>query len=246
MPPRFAFFARTYFLCDMSPAESASTSTTLLSHMTAVQACSRCPNMTGPPVVGRPANRGILLVGQAPGEKEPRLQRPFAWTAGKTLFQWFQDSVGWTEDETRERIYFSALCRCFPGKKPGGGDRVPSPEEILNCRSWLEVEFALLRPRLVLLVGKMAMAQFLPPQPLEKTIGRVFSIEGFGRPFDCIPLPHPSGASPWPKVEPGKSLLRQAMGLIAAHPAIKAATLPPARTEAMEGCLPPAPHDRPS
>ena len=45
--------------------------------------------------------------------------------------------------------------------------------------------------------------------------------------FDLIPLPHPSGASPWPRQEPGKSLLRKALQLIAAHPSMLAlATLP--------------------
>ena len=195
----------------------------LIRHMAALRACARCPRMIGPPVVGRPANHGILLIGQAPGDKEPKLQRPFAWTAGKTLFQWFQQALGWTEDETRDRIYFAAICRCFPGKNPGGGDRVPAPDEILRCRPWLEAEFALLRPRLILPVGKLAIASFLPPLPLTETIGKLFPIEFSGRRMDCIPLPHPSGASPWPRVEPGKTLLRQAMDRIAAHPVIVAA-----------------------
>lgn len=161
------------------------------------------------------------MVGQAPGDKEPVLGRPFAWTAGKTLFTWFQAALGWTEDETRDRIYFAAVARCFPGKRPEGGDRVPAPEEIANCASWLEAEFALLRPRLVLPVGKLAIAQFLPVAPLVETIGRSFRVSCHGYDVDCIPLPHPSGASPWHRIEPGKTLLGRAMALIAAHPATK-------------------------
>lgn len=199
----------------------------LIRHMEALKACRRCPRMISPPVVGRPVNRGIILIGQAPGEREPKLNRPFAWTAGKTLFQWFGEHLGWNEDETRGRIYFSALCRCFPGKKAAGGDRAPSAEEIANCRPWLEAEFALLQPRLVLLVGKMAIGQFLPLLSLSETVGKLFSIDAFGQRMDCIPLPHPSGASPWPRVEPGKSLLRQAMKRIAAHPTVRAAAARP-------------------
>ena len=147
--------------------------------------------------------------------------RPFAWTAGKTLFKWFNEALGWSEDETRSRIYFAAVCRCFPGKRPEGGDRVPSPEEIVNCSTWLAREFALLEPQLVLPVGKLAISQFLPVAPLNDVIGKKFPITYHGHKTDCIPLPHPSGASPWHRIEPGKTLLRGALKLIAAHPAIK-------------------------
>ena len=82
--------------------------------------CSRCPRMHKPVVVGRPVDSRIMLVGQAPGDKEPSLGRPFAWTAGRTLFKWFAGALGWTEDEVRDRIYFAAVCRCFPGKRPEG------------------------------------------------------------------------------------------------------------------------------
>ena len=179
--------------------------------------------MIGPVVHGRPVASKVLLVGQAPGDKEPKLGRPFAWTAGKTLFKWFQGALGWTEDETRERIYFAAVCRCFPGKRPEGGDRVPAPDEIANCAAWLEREFALLEPALLLPVGKLAIAQFLGERPLVETIGRKFRINYRGYDVDCIPLPHPSGASPWHRMEPGVTLLHKALKMIAKHPAMKPA-----------------------
>lgn len=188
-------------------------------HLSAVRACTRCPGMHRPPVVGRPVPSRLLLIGQAPGDKEPRLGRPFAWTAGRTLFRWFQEGLGWTEEDTRARVYFAAVCRCFPGKRPAGGDRVPSPGEVASCSHWLEREFALLQPAVVIPVGKLAIAQFLPAAPLNDTIGRPFRIAYRGHAADCIPLPHPSGASPWHRMEPGKSLLRRALALIAAHPA---------------------------
>ena len=177
--------------------------------------------MQGPVVVGRPAASRVILIGQAPGDKEPKFGRPFAWTAGKTLFKWFQASLGWSEDETRDRIYFAAVCRCFPGKKPRGGDRVPDDEEIANCGRWLDREFVLLQPRLVLPVGKLAITQLLGEQPLVETVGRSFQTVRQGHPVDVVPLPHPSGASPWHRMEPGKTLLRQALALVAAHPAIR-------------------------
>jgi len=177
--------------------------------------------MHKPVVVGRPVTGRILLVGQAPGDKEPKLGRPFAWTAGKTLFKWFHAALGWSEDEVRDRIYFAAVCRCFPGKRPEGGDRVPAPDEIAACSGWLRREFALLRPALVLPVGKLAISQFLPPAPLNDTIGRSLRVAYDGQGVDCIPLPHPSGASPWHRMEPGKTLLHRALALVAAHPETK-------------------------
>ncbi len=189
-------------------------------HFSALRACTRCPAMHRPVVVGRPVASRVILVGQAPGDKEPKLGRPFAWTAGRTLFAWFAGALGWSEDETRDRIYFAAVCRCFPGKRPTGGDRVPGPDEIAACSRWLEREFALLRPALVLPVGKLAIAQFLPTAPLADVIGKKFSIDYRGHAVDCIPLPHPSGASPWHRMEPGKTLLRKAMVLVAKHPAV--------------------------
>ncbi|HRE82711.1 MAG TPA: uracil-DNA glycosylase family protein, partial [Opitutaceae bacterium] len=180
--------------------------------------------MVPPPVLSRPVSSGVMLVGQAPGDKEPRLGRPFAWTAGKTLFRWFQEALGWTEEQTRDRLYFAAVCRCFPGKNPGGGDRVPAPEEIAACRPWLEAEFDLLTPRLIIPVGKLALSLFVPPAPLVDVIGKRFTHSRKGQAIDVIPLPHPSGASPWPRIEPGRSLLHQAMAHIAAHPVIQRLT----------------------
>ena len=125
------------------------------------------------------------------------------------------------EETVREKIYFAAVCRCFPGKAPGGSDRVPNPQEIENCSSWLDREIEILRPRLIIPVGKLAIAQFFPLTKLEEVIGRSFRNRRTGHSFDLIPLPHPSGASPWHKVLPGRELLARALDLIAQHPAIK-------------------------
>ncbi len=176
--------------------------------------------MHRPAVVGRPVASRILLVGQAPGDKEPNLGRPFAWTAGKTLFKWFDQALGWSEDEVRDRVYFAAVCRCFPGKKASGGDRVPDLAEIETCRGWLDREFELLRPSLVLPVGKLAIGQFLPEGPLVEVIGRSFALDYAGHLFDCLPLPHPSGASTWHRREPGITLLGQALAALAKHPTV--------------------------
>jgi uracil-DNA glycosylase len=175
--------------------------------------------MQKPVVSGGAVLSRVLLVGQAPGDKEPVLGRPFAWTAGKKLFRWFAEHAGVDEAAFRSRVYMAAVCRCFPGKRATGGDRVPDPSEIENCSGWLAAEMEILRPALVIAVGKLAIAQFIPCAKLDAIIGQAFTAEYAGHRFDLVPLPHPSGASPWPHQEPGRTLLPRAMKLIADHPA---------------------------
>ncbi len=178
--------------------------------------------MHRPAVSGGPVVSKVLLVGQAPGDREPVIGRPFAWTAGRTLFGWFDEACGLTEAQFRASIYMAAVCRCFPGKKPRGGDRVPTRQEVVTCANWLEAEFEILQPHLIIPVGKLAIERFIPYSGLGDAVGRRFSVRVSGGEADLIPLPHPSGASPWPRMEPGRTLLRKAMGLIAGHPAINA------------------------
>ncbi len=101
---------------------------------------------------------------------------------------------------------------------------MPHRDEIANCAPWLEAECKLLKPRLVIPVGKLAIERFLPPQPLAESIGRTFQITVAGVATDCIPLPHPSGASPWHRMEPGLTLLRIALRTIGHHEALESAT----------------------
>jgi uracil-DNA glycosylase len=176
--------------------------------------------MHPPPVSGGAVLSKIILIGQAPGVREPVAGKPFAWTAGKTLFRWLEEATGLTEETVRAKIYFAAVCRCFPGKAPGGSDRVPNPQEIENCSSWLDREIEILQPRLVIPVGKLAIAQFIPVEKLDQIIGRAFRVRRAGRSFDLIPLPHPSGASPWHRISPGRDLLQRALALIKEHPAL--------------------------
>lgn len=174
--------------------------------------------MQSTPVIGNPVVSPVLLVGQAPGPKEPALGRPFAWTAGKMLFKWF-GTIGLDEEAFRGRVYMAAVCRCFPGKRPTGGDRVPDPDEVENCASWLDAEFAINRPQLVIAVGKLAIQQFIRFGKLDAVVGKLHRSTRNGVEFDLAALPHPSGASTWQHTEPGKTLLPQALALIADHPA---------------------------
>ncbi len=188
-----------------------------------LDACTACPNMIRPVVHGPAVVSRVLLVGQAPGPREGSFGRPFAWTAGKTMFGWFEGALGIGEEALRERVYIAAVARCFPGKAKGGGDRKPDPAEISRCRGFLEREVAILQPDLVLPIGALAIEQITGHKgKLVDIVGTLRRCRYHGREVDVIALPHPSGASTWHRTAPGKPLLEAALTLLARHPAMQA------------------------
>lgn len=193
-------------------------------HREQASACRRCPSVVGPPVIGPPVVSAIYAFGQAPGPHEAGKGRPFAHTAGKAMFGWFA-RLGVDEATYRERVYMAAVTRCFPGKAGAGkGDRVPSPDEIETCRPFVAREIELLRPTLVIPIGRLAIAEVLGTTRMQlvDVVGRSFRARFADHEVDVVPLPHPSGLSAWPKVEPGKTLLARALELLAAHPTWRA------------------------
>ncbi|WP_243337846.1 uracil-DNA glycosylase family protein [Anaeromyxobacter soli] len=179
------------------------------------------PRGFGPPVHGPAVASRIFLIGQAPGPHEARFGRPFAWTAGKTLFRWLERATGADEETVRARVYISAVVRCFPGKTKGGGDRVPTPDECALWRGFVAREVEILAPRLVIPVGRLAIQEVLGhTEPIAAVVGRTLRTQFHGVDVDVIPLPHPSGASTWFKMEPGRTLLDQALTLLASHPEV--------------------------
>src|SRR5258708_1246717 len=143
-------------------------------HVARLRRCRRCPRRKSPPVSGGAIVSNVMIIGQAPGPREPTLKRPFAHTAGQTLFRWFEQFCAMNEAAVRSKIYFAAVCRCFPGKAPGGTDRVPAPDEIRNCAPWMNEEIEILQPRLIIPVGRLAITQFIDCEKLDKVIAREF------------------------------------------------------------------------
>jgi len=184
-------------------------------HLEGLLACRACPNVVGTPVTGPVPDARVMLVGQAPGPREEALGRPFAYTAGKRLFAWFERFVGIDEEEFRKRVQISAVIRCFPGRDPkAGGDRVPDAVEIANCAKHLDREIALLRPELVIAVGTLAAKQLIGMSELKTIVGRVHRVTRAGHAFDVVVLPHPSGRSTWTNKAENQAMLEKSMGLI--------------------------------
>ena len=186
-------------------------------HRRALAACRRCELGDVQPIVSLARRPRVMLVGQAPGKVESSGGHAFAGRAGKTLFRWFE-RIGLDETGAREHIYIAAITRCFPGPSPSGrGDRVPSPSERANCASWLDAELNILRPRLLIPVGRLAIERFLPRRSLEELIGREHGVEHVGGTCVAIPLPHPSGASSWIHQGNHGRLLSRSLELIGAR-----------------------------
>lgn len=181
----------------------------------AIRACRKCLEagyaITPPPVVHGAHTAQIMTIGQAPGPTEVIAQRPFNAGSGRRLFQWL-GQAGFDEAWFRSTQAMVAVTRCYPGKGKGGhGDRVPSKEEQALCRPWLDQELALIRPQLIIPIGKLALGLFFDTRlSLEELIGTRHEIDG--RVF--IPLPHPSGASTWPNKPENAARIQQAIQLI--------------------------------
>ncbi len=158
-----------------------------------------------------PAPAPLMLIGQAPGITEAQVKRPFNASSGTRLFQWLA-RAGLDEDEFRRRYYMTAVTKCYPGKHPKGkGDRKPSAAEQKLCRPFLERELALVRPRVILAVGGLAIETVLGRKVrLDEAVGARFSVDG----RLVLPLPHPSGASLWLNRPENQARLERALAIL--------------------------------
>jgi uracil-DNA glycosylase len=153
----------------------------------------------------------VMVVGQAPGSREVDAGRPFHAQSGTRLFQWLA-RAGFDEKDFRARQYLTSVTKCFPGKAAaGGGDRRPSAIEIEACLPYLLEQLAIVRPALVVPVGKLAIDVFFPERPsLEQIVGTQHTIDG----RVVIPLPHPSGASRWHQIPANRRRIGRAIRLL--------------------------------
>jgi len=162
------------------------------------------------PIVSGKASDRVLVIGQAPGHRSVTNNLPFSGPGGRILQKWLEQA-GFPPRYLHEHTYLSSLTRCDPGRSPkGNGDRRPSPQEVALCRPYLEEEIRLLQPKVVLLVGTMAIEAFFGKVRLEEVIGTYEERDG----MLLLPLPHPSGVSRWLNDPAHQKLLQQTLGLL--------------------------------
>ncbi len=101
----------------------------------------------------------LLFIGEAPGWHEDQQGRPFVGQAGQYL-----DELLASINLNRKQVYIANVIKCRPQ-----GNRDPLPAEIANCREWLDRQIELIRPRIIVTLGRYSMARYFPG----KTIGKI-------------------------------------------------------------------------
>jgi uracil-DNA glycosylase len=183
-----------------------------------MRACRLCVeadyDVTPPAVVAGDPKARIMTIGQAPGITEVEAGRPFNAGSGKRLFEWLA-GAGISETWFRSTQYMTAVTKCYPGRAKGGsGDRVPSKIEQEFCRPFLEKEIALVNPKLIIPIGRLAIGLYYPKKlKLTEIIGTEKVVDGVW----VVPLPHSSGASRWHQNKENRLLIQNAVSLIAKH-----------------------------
>ena len=106
-------------------------------------------------------NADIMFIGEAPGWHEDQQGRPFVGPAGQ-----FLDSLLASISLRREQVYIANVIKCRPM-----GNRDPLPSEIDNCRDWLDRQIEIIRPRMIVTLGRYSMAKFFPGKSISKIHG---------------------------------------------------------------------------
>jgi uracil-DNA glycosylase len=159
------------------------------------------------PVVNEHLGQRAFMFGQAPGIVEGEERRPWRGRAGKTLRRWLELE----EDAFYETFYCASVTRCYPGRASSGrGDRTPTPREQELCSFWKDWELEVVRPRLIVPVGGLAIRRLLGISGLAECIGRRYELDD----ATVVPLPHPSGASSWLNSPGNRELTTRAAVLV--------------------------------
>jgi uracil-DNA glycosylase len=157
----------------------------------------------------------VMVVGQAPGALAHERPYPYMGATGKTLRGWLA-TAGFEAEALHGRFYLTSLTKCFPGASVSGkGDRAPSAAEIGLCAGHLDRELALVRPELVLALGRLAITALVGPGPLATLVGTLREVERAGHRFLVLPLPHPSGVSRWLNDPANRERHARALALLA-------------------------------
>ena len=148
-----------------------------------VHACQACPlgaqRTHAVPGEG-PVGAEIVFIGEAPGYYEDQQGRPFIGAAGH-----FLERLLASIELKRTDVFIANIVKCRPP-----GNRDPSPEEISTCSQWLTSQLEILRPKLVVTLGRYSLARFLPGTPIGKIHGEIRTVGE----LSVVPMYHPAAA----------------------------------------------------
>jgi DNA polymerase len=150
----------------------------------AVHKCRLCPlghsRTKAVPGVG-PATARIMIVGEAPGQNEDLQGEPFVGAAGKLLDQLLR-GIGLS----RADVFITNILKCRPP-----GNRDPQPPEVQACSPYLTQQLDMIKPEVVLVLGRHALARLLPGfDSISRLHGKVIVKDG----ITYIPIYHPAAA----------------------------------------------------
>jgi DNA polymerase len=148
-----------------------------------VSACRACPlggsRTRAVPGEG-PVDAEIMFIGEAPGYYEDQQGRPFVGAAGQFLEQLLA-SIGLK----RSDVFIANIIKCRPP-----GNRDPLPEEIGACSGYLNRQIGIIRPKLIVTLGRYSLARFLPGSPISRVHGEARWVNGRW----LVPMYHPAAA----------------------------------------------------
>jgi DNA polymerase len=156
-----------------------------------VAACQRCRlgQMRTRAVPGHgPVESQIMFIGEAPGFHEDRQGLPFVGAAGK-----FLDELLASIELKREDVFIANVIKCRPP-----GNRDPKPDEIAACRPYLDRQIELIRPRIIITLGRFSMARYFPGASISRIHGRPKRSGG----VIYYPMFHPAAALHQPRWRP--------------------------------------------
>ncbi len=148
-----------------------------------VRTCTDCPlsgSRTNAVPGEGPENSEIMFIGEGPGYQEDQQGRPFVGPAGKFLEE-LLESIGYT----RQEVYIANMVKCRPTS-----NRDPLPAEIAACSKYLDRQIELIRPRLVVTLGRFSMSKFIPNESISRAHGTPRNIGG----LTVFPIMHPAAA----------------------------------------------------
>ena len=135
-----------------------------------------------------PEDADIMFIGEGPGFHEDRLGRPFVGPAGNFLEE-LLGSIGLS----REDVYIANIVKCRPP-----GNRDPQPAEIEACRPYMDRQIELIRPRVIVTLGRFSMQRYFPGASISRIHGRPKRVGN----MIYYPMFHPAAALHQPRWRP--------------------------------------------
>lgn len=156
-----------------------------------IRQCQRCGLAYGRThtVPGEgPADARVMFIGEGPGFHEDRQGRPFVGAAGNLLEE-LLESIGLR----REEVFITNVIKCRPP-----GNRDPQAEELEACKPYLDRQIEIIRPRVIVTLGRFSMARYFQGTTISRVHGQAKRVGGTW----VMPVFHPAAALHQPRYRP--------------------------------------------